>query len=199
MGLFRPIFVVLKDIKQILFINTMSTTTTWGMDPAHSELLFKVKHLMITNVKGEFKKFDVKVENEGDDFRDAKVAVKIAADSIFTNQSDRDKHLTSADFFDAENHPEITFESSEMNKLDEENYQLKGLLGIRGVKKEVVLDAEFGGFMKDPYGNEKAGFSLSGKFSRKDWGLSWNAALESGGVMVSDEVRLNAEVQLVKQ
>ncbi|HLW51165.1 MAG TPA: YceI family protein [Sphingobacteriaceae bacterium] len=178
----------------------MSTTkTNWAMDPAHSELLFKVKHLMITNVKGEFKKFDVSVESEGEDFRKAKVNVKIAADSVFTNQADRDQHLASADFFDVGNHPEITFESSEMNKLDDENYQLKGLLGIKGVKKEVVLDAEFGGFMKDPYGNQKAGFSLSGKFNRKDWGLNWNAALETGGVMVSDEVRLNAEVQLVKQ
>lgn len=178
----------------------MSTTkTNWAMDPAHSELLFKVKHLMITNVKGEFKKFDVSVESEGEDFRKAKVNVKIAADSVFTNQADRDQHLASADFFDVVNHPEITFESSEMNKLDDENYQLKGLLGIKGVKKEVVLDAEFGGFMKDPYGNQKAGFSLSGKFNRKDWGLNWNAALETGGVMVSDEVRLNAEVQLVKQ
>src|SRR5690554_2179856 len=178
----------------------MSTTkTNWVMDPAHSELLFKVKHLMITNVKGEFKKFDVSVESEGEDFRKAKVNVKIAADSVFTNQADRDQHLASADFFDVGNHPEITFESSEMNKLDDENYQLKGLLGIKGVKKEVVLDAEFGGFMKDPYGNQKAGFSLSGKFNRKDWGLNWNAALETGGVMVSDEVRLNAEVQLVKQ
>ena len=178
----------------------MSTTkTNWAMDPAHSELLFKVKHLMITNVKGEFKKFDVSVESEGEDFRMAKVNVKIAADSVFTNQADRDQHLASADFFDVGNHPEITFESSEMNKLDDENYQLKGLLGIKGVKKEVVLDAEFGGFMKDPYGNQKAGFSLSGKFNRKDWGLNWNAALETGGVMVSDEVRLNAEVQLVKQ
>ncbi len=178
----------------------MSTTkTTWVTDPAHSELLFKVKHLMITNVKGEFKKFDVSVESEGEDFREAKVNVKIAADSVFTNQPDRDQHLASADFFDAGNYPEITFESSEMNKLDDENYQLKGLLGIKGVKKEVVLDAEFGGFMKDPYGNQKAGFSLSGKFNRKDWGLNWNAALETGGVMVSDEVRLNAEVQLVKQ
>lgn len=199
-GRFLPIFVTFKEFKIFKKINIMSTTkTTWAMDPAHSELLFKVKHLMITNVKGEFKKFDISVESEDEDFRGAKVNVKIAADSVFTNQPDRDQHLASADFFDAGNYPEITFESSEMNKLDDENYQLKGLLGIKGVKKEVVLDAEFGGFMKDPYGNQKAGFSLSGKFNRKDWGLNWNAALETGGVMVSDEVRLNAEVQLVKQ
>lgn len=173
--------------------------TKWNMDPSHSELLFKVKHLMITNVKGEFRNFDVKVESEGEDFSQAEVEVSIDASSIFTNNADRDKHLTSADFFDTEKFDRITFKSSELNMLDEDNYQLKGLLTIKGVSKEVILDGDFGGFMKDPYGNEKAGFSLSGKFNRKDWGLNWNAALETGGVMVSEEVRLSAEVQLVKQ
>lgn len=178
----------------------MSTTkTTWGMDPAHSELLFKVKHLMITNVKGEFRKFDISVESDGNDFENAKVEVNIDPASIFTNNADRDAHLVSADFFETEKFDKITFTSTEMNKMDDENYQLKGDLEIKGVKKEVVLDVEFGGFMKDPYGQEKAGFSISGKFNRKDFGLNWNAALETGGVMVSDEVRLNAEIQLVKK
>lgn len=177
----------------------MSTKTTWGMDPAHSELLFKVKHLMITNVKGEFRDFDIKVESEGEDFAGAQVQVDIDPKSIFTNNTDRDAHLVSADFFETDKFDKITFKSTELNKMDEENYQLKGQLEIKGVSKEVVLDAEFGGFMKDPYGNEKAGFSLTGKFNRKDFGLNWNAALETGGVMVSDEVRLMAEVQLVKQ
>ncbi|MFS8617544.1 MAG: YceI family protein [Solitalea sp.] len=173
--------------------------TKWTLDPTHSELTFKVKHLMITNVKGEFRKFDAVVESDGDDFSNASVSATIDASSIDTNNADRDGHLKSADFFDAENHPEITFESTGLTKLDDANYQLKGLLGMKGEKKEVVLDVDFGGFVKDPYGNEKAGFSISGKINRKDWGLNWNAALETGGVMVSDEVRLNGEVQLVKQ
>lgn len=173
--------------------------TKWVLDPAHSELVFRVRHLMITNVKGEFRNFDISVESDGSDFNDAKFSVSIDADSISTNNADRDAHLKSDDFFDAENHKTITFESTEVNKLDEDNYQLKGMLFIKGTNKEIILDVDFGGFMKDPYGNEKAGFSISGKFNRKDWGLNWNAALEAGGVMVSDEVRLNAEVQIVKQ
>jgi len=177
----------------------MSNKTKWALDPAHSELIFRVRHLMISNVKGEFQKFDVSIESDGNDFKDAKVSVTIDANSISTNNADRDAHLRSADFFDTENHQKLTFESTELNKLDEDNYQLKGLLSIKGTSKEVVLDVDFGGFMKDPYGNEKAGFSISGKFNRKDWGLNWNATLEAGGLMVSDEVRLNAEIQIVKQ
>jgi len=175
------------------------TSTKWAIDPTHSELTFRVKHLMITNVKGEFRKFDVNVESNGSDFSNSKVSVKVDAASIDTNNPDRDAHLRSADFFDVENHKELTFESTELNKLDEDNYQLKGILSMKGINKEVVLDVDFGGFIKDLYGNEKAGFSISGKFNRKDWGLNWNAALETGGLMVSEEVRLNAEVQLVKQ
>lgn len=178
----------------------MSTVkTTWVSDPTHSELLFRVKHLMISNVKGEFKNIEVIAETEGEDFRNANVKVNIQADSIFTNQNDRDQHLISADFFDAAQYPSITFQSTAMNQLDEENYQLKGMLNIKGIEKEVVLDVEFGGFVKDFYGNEKAGFSVSGKFNRTDFGLTWNAALETGGVLVSEEVRLNAEIQLIKK
>lgn len=175
------------------------TGTKWVLDPAHSELIFRVRHLMISNVKGEFQKFDVSINSDGADFKDAKISVTIDAGSISTNNADRDAHLRSADFFDTENHQKLTFESTELNKLDDDNYQLKGLLGIKGTKKEVVLDVDFGGFIKDPYGNEKAGFSISGKFNRKDWGLNWNATLETGGLMVSDEVRLDAEIQVVKQ
>lgn len=176
-----------------------TTKTKWELDPTHSELTFKVKHLMISNVKGEFRNFNASIESDGDDFSNAKVKANIDTNSIDTNNSDRDKHLKSADFFDAENHGQITFESTELNKLDEDNYQLKGTLEMKGEKKEVVLDTDFGGFMKDPYGNEKVGFSVNGKINRKDWGLNWNAALETGGVMVSDDVRLSAELQFVKQ
>ena len=180
-------------------MSTVATTTKWTLDPTHSELLFKIKHLMITNVKGEFREFDAVIESEGDDFNKATVTATIKADSVFTNNEDRDAHLKNEDFFDAEKHPELKFVGSEFEKLDDENYKLTGLLTIKDVTKEVTLDVEFGGQIKDLYGNHKAGFSITGKLNRKEWGLNWNAALETGGVMVSDEVRLSAEVQFVKE
>jgi polyisoprenoid-binding protein YceI len=176
----------------------MANVTTWVLDPTHSELLFKVKHLMITNVKGEFRKFNVTVNAVGDDFSKASVKVSVDAASVFTNNDDRDGHLRSGDFFDTDNHKELTFEGTSFEQLDDENYRLTGMLSIRGVSKEVKLDVEFGGIMKDPWGNNKAGFSISGKINRKDWGLNWNAALEAGGVLVSDEVLIAGEIQLVK-
>lgn len=177
----------------------VETTTKWLLDPTHSEIIFKVKHLMITNVKGEFRKFQGEVISYGQDFSKASVNLNIDASSIFTNDESRDGHLKSPDFFDTENHKTITFEGTSFSKLDEENYQLKGLLNIKGVSREVILDVEFGGINKDPWGNQKAGFSVSGKINRKDWGLNWNAALETGGVLVSEEVKISAEVQFVKQ
>jgi polyisoprenoid-binding protein YceI len=180
-------------------VNKAGAATKWVLDPTHSEILFKVKHLMITNVKGEFRKFQSEVTSLGADFSKASVNVTIDAASVFTNEDNRDGHLKGADFFDVENHKTITFEGTSFTKLDDENYQLKGQLTIKGVSKEVALDVEFGGINKDPWGNEKAGFSLSGKINRKDFGLNWNAALETGGVLVSDEVKISAEVQFVKQ
>lgn len=176
-----------------------SVKTKWVVDPTHSELLFKVKHLMITNVKGEFRKFNVEVLSDGTSFGNAQINVTIDAASVFTNNDDRDAHLKSGDFFDVDNHKELSFSSTGLKKVDDETFKLTGLLTIKGISNEVSLDVEFGGINKDPWGNEKAGFSISGKFNRKDWGLNWNAALETGGVLVSDEVRLNAEIQLVKQ
>lgn len=172
-------------------------TTKWVLDPTHSELLFKVKHLMITNVKGEFRK--ISAEIDGEDFTKSPVKVTINSSSVFTNNEDRDNHLKSGDFFDVEKHKELTFESTSLVKTDDDEFKLKGILTIKGISKEVVFDVEFGGTNKDPWGNEKAGFSLAGKINRKDWGLNWNAALESGGVLVSDEVKILAEVQFMKQ
>ena len=176
-----------------------TTTTKWVLDPTHSELQFKVKHLMITNVKGEFRKFNAKVSSKGIDFSTASINVTIDASSIFTNEDNRDGHLKSPDFFDVENHKEITFEGTSFKKTEGNNFKLTGNLTIKGISKEVTLDVEFGGINKDPWGNEKAGFSMTGKINRKDWGLVWNAPLETGGVLVSDEVKISAEVQLVKE
>ncbi|HET6225882.1 MAG TPA: YceI family protein [Bacteroidia bacterium] len=179
--------------------NTTATAvnTKWVLDPAHSELLFKVKHLMISNVKGEFKNFSAEIN--GENLESSTVKAVIDTSSIYTNNDDRDNHLKSPDFFDAENHKEITFVSTAFKKIDDANYKLIGTLTIKGVSKEITLKVEFGGINKDPWGNEKAGFSFTGKISRKDWGLNWNAALETGGVLVSDEVQLMGEVQFLKK
>ncbi|HPG08763.1 MAG TPA: YceI family protein [Saprospiraceae bacterium] len=170
---------------------------TWKLDPAHSEITFKVKHMMISNVKGAFNAFQAEIH--GEDFTKAKITTDIDAGSIDTNSADRDGHLKSADFFDVEKYPTLHFESSTFTKVSGDQYKLTGFLTMKDVRKEVSLDVEFGGINKDPWGNEKAGFSVEGKLNRKDWGLNWNAALETGGVLVSEEVRIQAELQFVKQ
>lgn len=177
----------------------MDNRTKWVLDPSHSELLFKVKHLMITNVKGEFRKFSGDAISNGNDFSSAQVNLTIEAPSIFTNNDDRDKHLKSDDFFDVENHSTLQFKSKSLEKTGDDEYKLKGDLTIKGVTKEVLLDVEFGGINKDPWGAEKAGFSVNGKINRKEWGLNWNAALETGGVLVGEEVKIMAEVQFSKE
>lgn len=173
--------------------------TKWIADPTHSEIQFKVKHLMITTVTGYFREFSATAETDGNDFTNARIDFEAKTASVDTNMADRDKHLRSGDFFDAEKFPVLKFRSTSMEKQSEDEYLLKGELTIREATKPVTLKAEFGGVMKDPWGQEKAGFSLSGKIDRKDWDLNWNATLEAGGVLVSDEVRLYCEMQLVKQ
>ena len=173
--------------------------TKWVLDPAHSELQFKVRHLMITSVRGEFRKFNAEVTTTGDDPHTASAHATIDAASVFTNDDSRDTHLRSADFFDVEKYENIVFEGTSFKKIKGENYELIGNLTIKDVTSEVKFDVEFGGINKDPWGNQKAGFSLTGKINRKDWGLNWNAALETGGVLVSDEVKVNAEVQFIKK
>lgn len=173
------------------------TTTQWVLDPSHSELTFRVKHLMISNLRGEFRKFNAVIE--GEDFSTSPVQVTIDVPSIYTNDEARDGHLKSPDFFDAENHNTITFSSTSFKKVEGEHYKLQGQLTIKGITNPVSLNVEFGGTGKDPWGNEKAAFTISGTIHRKDWGLNWNAALETGGMLVSDEVRIQADVQFVKK
>ncbi len=170
--------------------------TKWAADPTHSEIQFKVKHLMITTVTGYFREFSASAETEGQDFSTAKIEFEAKTASVDTNQADRDNHLRSGDFFESDKFPVLKFKSSKMEKVDDENYKLVGDLTIKDVTKPVTLNVEFGGVMKDPWGNNKVGFSLSGKINRKDWNLNWNAALETGGVLVSDEVRIFCEIQL---
>lgn len=174
-------------------------TKKWVSDPAHSELQFKVKHLMVSNVTGGFQDFQAEAESTAEDFQDARIRLSARIDSVSTGPADRDKHLKSADFFDAEQYPELKFESTEFRKLnDEGEYELFGNLTIKGVARPVKLRAEYGGSITDPWGNFKTAFSVQGKISRKDWGLNYNAALEAGGVMISDEVRIFAELQMVE-
>lgn len=173
-------------------------TTKWTLDPAHSEIQFKVKHMMIATVTGGFDTFDVQVTTEDEDFATADISFSAETASINTGTKDRDKHLRSADFFDAEQYPEMSFKATEFKPNGDGEFELKGDLTIKGVTKPVKLDVEMGGIGKDPWGNTKAGFTLSGKINRKDWGLNWNAALETGGVLVSDEVKLLGEIQLSK-
>ena len=167
-------------------------STKWNLDPAHSEITFKVRHMMISNVKGEFKNFSIDLESADDEFKNVKANATIDTASISTNNTDRDNHLKSAEFFNAEAHPQITFETDSLND------EVTGNLTINGVTKPVKLDVDFGGINVDPWGQTKAGFSFEGKIKRSDFGLNWNAALESGGVMVSDEVKIAGELQFVK-
>lgn len=175
------------------------SATKWVIDPTHSTVGFKVKHLMISTVSGEFGSYEGSVETQGDSFADAKVSFTAKVDSITTLNEQRDGHLKSADFFDAATHPEITFKSTSFSKKADDEYVLNGDLSIRGVTKPVSLNVEYSGTVQDPYGNTKAGFSLTGKINRKDFGLTWSAVTEAGSVVVSDEIKLAIEAQLVKQ
>lgn len=174
----------------------MNTTakTKWVIDPTHSEIGFKVKHMMISTVSGQFEKFDATVETEGDDFATATVEVSVDIDSINTKVKDRDAHLKSDDFFNASSFPKITFKST---KSDGE--KLTGNLTIRDITREVTLDTEFNGIVTDPYGQTKAGFEITGEISRKEFGLKWNAVTEAGSIVVSDKVKLAIGAQFVKQ
>ena len=172
---------------------------TWKIDPAHSEIQFKVKHLMITTVTGYFRKFDCEVISETEDFNST-TSIKFTADidSIETNNEQRDTHLKSEDFFNAEKFGEVIFVVSKYDALND-SATLYGNLTIRGITKPVKLAVEYGGTVVDPYGQKKAGFTIDGRISRKEFELKWNAVTEAGSVVVSDEVKLHAEVQMVKQ
>ena len=172
----------------------------WAVDPMHSEIQFKVKHLMITTVTGSFQKFNIEAETADEKFTSVNSVIFTAdVNSITTNNEQRDTHLKSADFFDAEKFGEVRFEGTKYENVGGNDYKLHGNLTIKGVNKPVTVDVEFGGIVVDPYGQTKAGFTVSGKISRKEFGLTWNAVTEAGSVVVSDEIKLQAEVQLVKQ
>ncbi len=171
----------------------MAQNTTWIVDQAHSELQFKVRHMVISTVTGSFENFTAQVESDNADFDQARVTLEADVASINTNNGDRDNHLKSNDFFGAEAYPKLTF-SGVLHKGSD--YRLVGELTIKGVSKQVELAVDFNGAAKDPWGNLKAGFEINGKLNRSDFGLTWNAAIETGGVLVSEEVKLIANIQL---
>lgn len=174
-------------------------TTLYHIDPTHSEVQFKVKHLVISTVTGSFRSFTGTLTTESDDsFVGSKAQFSADIASIDTGMEQRDGHLKSGDFFDAENHPTLNFESTNFKKLNDTQYSVEGNLTMRGVTKAVILKAEFGGAATDFYGNEKIGFEITGTVNRKDYGLAWSAVTEAGGVVVSDDVKLILNVQFVK-
>lgn len=180
-----------------LSVGASAQATKWKEDPAHTTIGFSVKHLVITTVTGKFSEYSISVLSDKPDFSDAKVEVKIKAKSINTENSKRDDHLRSADFFDVEKFGEITFISKKLVKSGKNTFKITGDLTMKGVTKTVTLDAEFGG-MATAWGTTKAGLSLSGAVNRFDYGLSWNKAIEAGGMVVSDNVKLVIDVELDK-
>ncbi|WP_059173665.1 YceI family protein [Bacillus sp. FJAT-27445] len=172
--------------------------TNWAIDPAHSGIDFSVRHMMIANVKGSFQAFDATVAADPNDLTNADITFSIDAASIDTRNGDRDNHLRSADFFDVENNPKITFTSTQISKTDEGEYDVTGDLTIREVTRPETFKVVYEGSGKDPWGNEKVGFSGTGSINRADYGLTWNAALETGGVLVGDKIKISFEIQAAK-
>jgi len=174
-------------------------TIKWVIDPAHSEIQFKVKHMMISTVTGRFLQFDASVETEGEDFSTAKIRFSAMINSITTNNEQRDAHLKTGDFFDADNHPDLNFVGERLEKLDDENYKLHGTMTMRGVSRKENFDVEFGGIITDPWGITRAGFTISGKVNRRTYGVNFNAMTETGGIVAGDEVKILVNAEFMKQ
>jgi polyisoprenoid-binding protein YceI len=176
------------------------TKTKWTIDTANSQVGFRVKHLMFSNVHGSFREYDAVIHTTDDDFSSAEIEFWLNPASIDTGNQNRDEHLKSADFFDVERYKEISFSSTTLVELiRKKRYMLYGELAMKGIRRQIRLEVESGGRIKDPWGIERVLFNVTGKINRKDWGLNWNAVLETGGIMVSEEVWINCEVQLIRQ
>ncbi|HJP63475.1 MAG TPA: YceI family protein [Mucilaginibacter sp.] len=177
----------------------MANVTKWVIDPMHSEVQFKVKHLVISTVTGFFKSFEGTVETENEDFSDAKINFSLDINSIDTTQTHRDEHLKGPEFFNAEQYPHIKFASASFTKTGDDEFELKGDLTVKDVTKPVKLDVEFGGSATDFYGNTKAGFEITGKVNRKEFGLTWDGVTEAGAIVVGEDIKLQINIQLAKQ
>lgn len=188
----------INNKKQTKNKKIMATLTKWVIDPMHSEVQFKIKHLVISTVTGFFKSFEGTLETD-DDFEDAKFSFSLDANSIETNNGQRDGHLKSAEFFNTEQYPKITFVSTSLKKVAESEYELAGNLTVKDVTKPVTLAVEYGGSTNDFYGNTKAGFEVTGKINRKEFGLTWEGITEAGSIVLGDDVKLIINVQFAKQ
>jgi polyisoprenoid-binding protein YceI len=176
----------------------MAKQIKWSIDLAHSDISFKIRHLMISHVKGAFKTFDANIYTTDKDFTTAEIDLWIDAAAITTGDAKRDEHLKGPDFFDVENHKQISFTANTIEEPDADgNNELWGDLTMKGITKHVKLNVAFGGIINDPWGNERAGFTITGKILRSEWGLTWNTAIETGGLMVGDEIKISCEVELI--
>jgi polyisoprenoid-binding protein YceI len=171
----------------------------WKIDPAHTQIEFSVRHMMIAKVRGSFERFDGTVALDETDPEATQVTVAVEAASINTREPNRDNHLRSADFLQAADYPTVDFQSTRVERTGERTAKLHGELTIRGVTRPVTLDVEFLGFAKSPWGTFSAGFAARGKINRKDWNLTWNQALETGGVLVGEEIEITVELELIRQ
>ncbi|MCL6521590.1 MAG: YceI family protein [Firmicutes bacterium] len=178
---------------------SVTRTQVWKVDPVHTTVEFSVRHMMIATVRGQFNEVAGELRGDPADLAACEIEGVVQAASVDTREGDRDNHLRSADFFDAEHHPEIRFRSRRITPRGGDRYDVEGDLTIRGVTRPVTLELTFEGQIRDPYGHQRAGFTLEGKINRKEWGLNWNSLLEAGGVMVGDEVRLTVHVEAVLQ
>ena len=184
----------------LITVSTLTfSQTTWTVDKSHSKVGFSVSHLVITDVDGFFKDYDAQISSNGDDFSTANVELKVNTSSIFTDNEKRDDHLRSDDFFNSEKYPQMIFKGKSMKKVGDKKYKLIGDFTIREVTKQVELDVKFNGIVKDPWGNTKAGFKVTGEIDRFDYNLKWDKSIETGSLVVGKEVELVIDLQLVKK
>ena len=191
-------FIVLAITIVFGAFGVQAQNTKWNLDRSHSSIKFSVSHMVVSEADGKFGDFTVNVASDKDDFSDAKIDVSIKASSINTDDAKRDEHLRSADFFDVANHPTITFKSKSMKKSGNGTYKLSGDFTMRGVTKPITLDVKYGGKQKSPWGQTVAGFKITGKINRKEFGVSWSKMLDQGGAVVGDEVELTANIEITK-
>jgi len=193
----KKIFLILSSFF-LAFTTINAQETKWGFDKTHSKIQFDVSHMLISEVSGQFQEYEGTVITSEKDFSDAKINFSITVKSIDTDEEDRDKHLRSADFFDVEKYPNITFVSKKMEKVGDNQFKLTGDITLHGVTREITLEVKYGGTVKDPYGNIKAGFKITGVINRTDFGLKYNSVMDAGGVMIGEDVTITCKVELIK-
>lgn len=193
----------MKLLKISLFLSLVSivayAASTWNFDPAHSAIKFSATHMKISEVEGEFEKYEGSIKANKDDWENAEIDIKIDVNSINTGVEKRDNHLKSDDFFDAENYPYITFKSTSLEKISENKYKLTGDLTIKGTTKQETFDAQYKGTIKDPWGNARSGWEVTGTINRFDYGLKWNQMIEAGGLVVGEDIDILCDVELVME